>query len=239
MKERDLNMYFDELPKDLQDMVRELILEAAENRNGPEGFKTDDECIESVECRSRAGFIPFSHNKGGLTYRNFATHMDYFAGGYDIAHKKAHEKLREMMEQSIADTYGYFFDDNKELLESHGFKRETFSYGELQDKANLGSPLYDVLNDLGNAESESLSDENSTVMHEFRFMYEGQDEDGVHSASVSAAINLEAPYHRSSISWMPGVFCEGASEVEIEWKTKAELKNKLKIALSKVSADIF
>ena len=99
----DSDGYFEELPKGTQEIVKDLILEAANDRNGPEGFKSDQECLDEIECHSRSGFIPFSHNKGGILYQNFATHMDYFGSGYSIAHKEANKRLESLIEESFSD----------------------------------------------------------------------------------------------------------------------------------------
>lgn len=224
--------YFDELPKETQDIIRELLIEMAENRDGPEGWKPSEDCIDDIECRSRSGFIPFSHNKGGLTYRNFATLSDYHFGGYGCAHEKANKELERLAEYSIDCAMESFKEQYKDELQ--GIDDNLINYNDLYDmgKGNLAERLSEL-------ETESLTDENSTVMHEFRFMYHGVDDEGNHSASVSAAINLEAPYHRSHISWAPEVFCEGGKELEITWKTNKQLTKRLKDALMEVSKEVF
>ena len=61
--------YFENLNETAKEIVKEAILKAAQDRNGPEGYKSDEECLEDVECHARDGFMPFSHNRGGLTYQ--------------------------------------------------------------------------------------------------------------------------------------------------------------------------
>jgi hypothetical protein len=78
-----------------------------------------------------------------------------------------------------------------------------------------------------------------TIMLEVRIMYHGIDESGLHSASVSAAVNWESPYHRSSISWMPGFKCEDSKEVEVEFRNLREAKAKLSKAIELVMSKIF
>jgi len=229
--------YFEELPKGTQAIVRDLLLEAAQDRSGPEGFKSDDECIEGIECKARDGFSPFSHNKGGLVYQNFAQHLDYWGGGYSLAHGKANVELSRLIDGTLEDVKTNFAERHAELLASKGIKPEDVSYHALEESDD--AELKRLANEFSNDECESLSDENSTVMHELRFMYHGRDSKGLHTASVSAAVNLEAPYHRSHISWAPSVFCEGSKEVEITWRTQAELKNKLAHALKLTSGEVF
>lgn len=86
---------------------------------------------------------------------------------------------------------------------------------------------------------EVLSDESNSILFEIQVMYGGFDEKGIHTLWVSAAVNVEGPYHRRSISWMPGLKCEYAKEVEITFKTKKQAKLKLISALKKVCKEIF
>lgn len=247
--------YFESLPKGTQELVKQLILEAAGNRNGPEGYKSEEDCISDVECHSRDGFTAYNHNKGGFLYRNFAEQYDYYGGGYELAHIEANNCLQKIINENLenasqivihdigAEEFEYYFSSDKskvtcehinEVIEAlqkgdsnYGFKNENIS------KLEGWATLFQDTRDGG------LVGDNSTVMHEFRFMYHGKNRKGLHTASVSAAVNLEAPYHRSSISWAPGVFCEGAKEVEITWKNQAELKRKLSKALKQVSKAVF
>lgn len=230
--------YFEELPKGTQEIVKELVLQAANARKGPDGYKSDKEALESVECRSRDGFIAFSHNKGGLMYRNFCDLMDYFGGGYTPAHEGASKEIERQIELGFSSLAESVFADNKALLESKNLTVKDCEYHKINELAEKDEDLQDVLQQISDGENEVLGGTENSVMHEIRFMYHGL-VDGKHSASVSAAVNTEGPYHRSSISWAPGVFCEGAKEVEIEWSNQTELKEKLTKALSKVSKAIF
>ena len=228
---RSNETYFEELPQAVQDLVRELIIEAAEDRNGPDGWKPNDECIENVECHSRDGFIPFSHNKGGLEYNNFTQLSDYWGGGYSVAHAKAQAEIERQIEYSLQCAHETFETNNAEELK--GIPADKRNYHDLYE---LGHGK--LAEKLSNTEHENLCGDESSIMHSFRFLYHGC-EDGIHSASVSAAVNTEGPYHRSHISWAPNVFCEGAKEVEITWRTESGLKRKLKKALADVSKAIF
>lgn len=240
VKKINLIAYFSELPAKIQELVKELIFEAADKRGGPDCYKTNEEAIEAVECMRRDGFIPFASNRGGLVYRNFTDLMGYWGGGYSVSHEGAQANIESQIEYSLQcasnDTYAAF----KPFFDAHGIKPEQVTYSNLEElSTKAGSNTFDeVLQHIQDAELENLSDDQSSIMHEIRFLYHGQ-EDGEHSASVSAAVNTEGPYHRSHISWSPGTFCEGAKEVEITWRTQSELKKKLTAALAKVSKAIF
>mgnify|MGYP003439439781 CR=1 FL=1 len=233
--------YFSELPETTQELVKELILDAASVRGGPDGWKLDVEAIEDIECHARDGFIPFSHNRGGIQYRNFTDLMGYFGGGYSCTHKGASKEIERQIEYSLnlaaENTYSKF----EALFKKIKLSKKKVSYSEIEERARNTKKYKEELREassyIQDQEYESLGGE-STIMHEFRFLYHGQ-ENGIHSASVSASINTEGPYHRSSISWAPNVFCEGAKEIEITWKSDAELKRKLKKALFDASNAIF
>lgn len=211
---------WDTLPEKTRDMVREMILSAAEDRKGPECWKSDEECIEELEYRSRDGFSAFDSNRGGITYNNFCTVADYDSGGSSPSHEKAAKEIQSQIDYCLEYARESFFEKNAELLTRLGFTKETVNYHDLYD--NKASALADELSEY---ERDSMSDDSSSIMHEFRFLYHGKDASGIHTASVSAAVNTEGPYHRSSI--------------EITWKNTAELKRKLAKALTQVSKEIF
>jgi hypothetical protein len=165
--------------------------------------------IEAVECRARDGFMPFSHNCGGWE----ATAFDYLNHGLSYSSKEANAQIEKTMQQAME--YG---------LSEMGLPKDT-KWADL----NLSEEQEEALRE---HEDSYLEDE--TIMVSFRVLYHGVDENGKHSASVSAAINWEAPYHRSHISWMPGFKCETAKEVEVTWKNLREAKTKIKAALAKV-----
>ena len=233
------NGYFETLPKSTQDIMRDALIKAGDERKGPSGYLDDKDCIKEIECHSRDGFIRSSQNFGGLMYRNFADLMDYFGGGYVPAHKGAAKEIQkqidyahEMLSKSIFENFG-------ELLISKGLNENDCNYYKIQDLVDQGDDeLKEVLRSIENGELESLSGSENSIMHELRVMYHGC-EKGVHKASVSAALNTEGPYHRSHISWAPNIFCEGAKEIDINWRNNAELKQKLNKALAKVSKATF
>jgi hypothetical protein len=231
--------YFDELPVSTQKIVKEAILKAASDRRGPEGCKDDNDCIEPIECRSRDGFTPYNHNKGGLVYRNFTHLMGYWGGGYTVSHAGAAKEIERQIELSFKYLRKSIFEKHKALLESKGITENQCDYYIIYELAEKDSDLECVERDIENGESEALNDSENSIMHEIQVKYEGKNFKGLHVAYVSAAVNTEGPYHRSHISWAPGVFCEGVEGVQIKWSTNAELKRKLEKALVKVCKAVF
>jgi hypothetical protein len=233
------SVYFDALPKGTQELVKDLILEAAQDRDGPEGWKPDDEAIEEIECRSRDGFIPHSFNCGGLEYSNFTDLMGYWSGGYSVAHKGAAKEIERQIDYMFKLLRENTFEKFNEVLTAKNLKEDDCNYHTIQELVDKGdTELKNVLRYIEDNECEYLGVEDCSIMHSIRFMYHGTI-DGVHYASVSAAVNTEGPYHRSHISWAPSVFCEGAKEVEIKWTNQRELKARLKKALANVCKAVF
>ena len=224
--------YFEDLPQSTQDIVREAILECASNKRGPYCYKSDEDAIDSIECHSRDGFSPHSWNKGGIEYNNFTDLMSYFGGGYSVSHTETNAEIERQIEYSLECANESFRDNH--LLELQDIPQAKRNYHDLYE-LGLGS----LAEKLSEYESESLCDDQSSIMHSIRFMYHGVDSKGIHSASVSCAVNTEGPYHRQHISWAPGVFCEGAHEVEITWRNDNGLKTKLTKALKQCSGKVF
>ena len=238
LKMRDTvnNGYFESLSQKTKDIVKELILKHAENRNGPDGYKSDTECLEDIECHSRDGFIAFSHNKGGLDYNNFCTLSDYNSGGYVPASPKAAKEIESSIDYGLKYAIESTFKDNQELCEKLGLTQETLSYHAIDQLTGLDAETKKLAerlqDDLCNTESDFLNDNDSTIMHQLRFFYHGKDEKGLHQASVCCTINCEGPYHRAGRN-------EGCKEIEIQWRNNAELKRKLDKALAKASKAVF
>lgn len=225
-------VYFDELPVELQDYVAEQLKEAFDK--APENFNYD-KGVENIECKSRSGFIPFSHNKGGLEINGFTDLMSLWGSGTNVSHKKAQAEIDRQIDyhfKCVAEsTYANF----KEILDAEGLTENDCNYHTMQEIAETNKDFEPVLRYIEDAEA---GDSEDTIMFSVRFMYHGN-ENGIHTASVSAAVNTEGPYHRSHISWSPKTFCEGAEEVEIEFKTFAQLKKELAKALKKVTDKVF
>lgn len=234
------------LSKRIQSIIEDAILKTAQERNGPEGYKTDDESIEEIEFKSCDGFMAFDHNRGGLTYRNFTDLMDYFGNGHVPAHEGVAKEIQRQIDYSLESLSESVYEDHKSLCLELNIGETECQYHAIDQYIRTSDNLTDaqktelkqMLNEIQGGEYDSLSGDDNSIMHEIRVMYHGKI-GGVHTASVSAALNTEGPYHRSGISWAPGVFCEGAKEVEITWRNNAELKRKLDKALKKVSKEIF
>lgn len=237
--------YFNSLSTATQDIVKQTLFRAYENVE-PQGYKDDESCLESIECERRDGFIPNSYNHGGLIYRNFTDLMEYFGSGFKVFHEEVAEDIQKQIDYAFETIRQDIFEDHKNLCLRNNIDVDNCDYWSLQQFVETSNnltheekkELNQMLNDIQEMESERLSGDDSSIMHELRFMYHGK-ENGLHSASVSAAINTEAPYHRSSISWAKDVFCEGSNEVEIAWKTDKELKSKLAKALKHVTGKVF
>lgn len=225
--------YFEELKESTQEIVKDAILKIAQERRGPDCWKSDDDALESIECKGRSGFIPHSWNKGGFQYNNFTDLMAYWGGGYSCKHPAAKIEIERQIDYGLDSAIENFRANNDLKLNDLGVTKEQTNYHDLYE---LGHG--ELAEELSSYENENLSGE-SSIMHTLRFMYHGKDDKGLHAASVSAAINTEGPYHRSHISWAPNVFCEGASEVEITWRNNAELKRKLEAAFKKVHKAVF
>lgn len=118
--------YFEELPKGTQEIVKELILKAANDRNGPEGYKNDSDCFENIECYSRDGFIASRYNRGGLIYRNFVQLMDYYSGGYSVAHEKSNTEIIRLIDMGLKEAKENFIEANKEVLNKHSIIVEDY-----------------------------------------------------------------------------------------------------------------
>lgn len=238
--------YFEALPKSTQGIVSDTILKVIGKRRGPEGYRLDRDCIQNLECHSRDGFSPYSHNKGGLVYQNFTNLMDYFGSGHTPAHEEAAKEIERQTNQVYESVSQDVYEGHKPLCLKLNIGENEATYHSIREFTKTSESLtedeteelYEMLREIENLEGERLTNESSSIMHELRFMYHGK-ESGVHTASVSAALNTEGPYHRTSISWAPSVFCEGSKEVEIKWRNNKELKEKLEKALKLVSKAIF
>lgn len=226
--------YFSDLNKNSQDLIIELCKETMED--APDGYLPGENSdgLEYIECESRDGFIPFDSNRGGVTIKQFTDLMSMSGNGHRVSHVKAQKEIERQTEYSLKCARESFLADLKEELEALSItSADDVGYHELYD---IGRS--DLAESFSEYENEHLGGEESSIMFEVRFMYHGKS-NKAHSASVSCAVNTEGPYHRSSISWAPNVFCEGSKEVEIKWTTQAELKVELKKALAKTVKAVF
>lgn len=231
--ERDAEGYFDGLPKGTQDLVFDILNETFD------AYVTDTypydakDRTEEIECRSRDGFIPHWFNRGGLEVRVFKTLGDLLSSGAQVSHKKAQAEIERQTEYMLKLHREHVFEKFQDLLKTKGIAPDKINYSDLNYLAEQDADLKQVANYFEDTEHDFLDDSESTIMFTVRFMYHGKI-DGEHSASISAAVNTEGPYHRSHISWAPEIFCEGAKEIEITWRNQTELKKALKRALETV-----
>ena len=232
LKQEFQNGYFDGLPSSTQSMISELL---------EKHFDVDvwtENKPEYIECRNRDGFIPFDHNKGGLVLNGFTDLRAIWGSGNLPAHKKAAKEIQRQIDYSFECLAKDTFDCFKDLLVSKGLTKKHCTYHTMRDLAEKDSSLDEVAQSIENDEYEYLSGDENTIMFELRFMYHGC-ENGIHRASVSAAVNTEGPYHRSHIPWAPGIFCEGAKEIGITWRTESGLRTKLEKTLKQVTSEVF
>lgn len=234
-----------------KDIINEVMRDTAKNRSGPKSETSFDECISDIEYEDHSGFIAFESNCGGVTYTDFVTLFDYITLGRTPKHTKASEQIKSLLKSSLTMIQGELSEEISETLMKFYFKGDKTklsfeNLSEMEENLRVNTKLqYDAvvvqgyLDRFKDLEHSYLTDEQSTVMHELCFLYHGKDEQGCHTATVSAAVNTEAPYHRKSIPWTPETFCEGGTEIDIKWKNNAELKRKLTKAFNKASEGTF
>lgn len=214
--------YFDELPKLQQNMVKEMVKDAFDSEVTAEMYTETK--AELIECRSRDGFSSFSHNKGGVDVSGFCDLGGMWGSGYMPNNDKARATIERLIEQCHKDASETFFERHKALFEKYNLTIEDANYRRMEEIENSPNPEFDGLtNEFGELEMEALGGDYSSVMYQYRVMYHGQDERGIHHMSVFASISAtDAPYHRGS---------DSCGEVLISWKRGRALKAKLAKAL--------
>lgn len=229
---KELGGYFDELPKATQALVKQIMTEIFENEVPGDTYGADGSYrVDELECRSRDGFIPFSHNKGGLNVSGFTDLSGIWGSGYYPSNSKSKDRIETLVESSLQDATKAFFNKHEETLAKFKIERVSqVDYHTLSDSEH--QELKDLAEELSEFENEYLQGDSSTVMYSIRIMYHGRDSRGVHSASISAALNTEAPYHRSK-------YDDNTKEVEITWMKSTALKTKLTKALKTVTKAVF
>lgn len=229
---KDLN--YPDLNQSTRDLIEELCKEAIDDSD-VEGFGSDN--VDQLEFERRDGFIPYSHNHGGVSIKDF-TDIGYISGsGNYPSHKGACAEIERQVEYAYKCAKEYLWDNHEPELRALGIDSKDHDKLNYNDLCDLNaSSLAETLSE---CESENMSGDYGSIMYEVQFMYHGVNEAGLHEASVSCAVNTEGPYHRRSISWAPNVFCEGAHEVQIEWTTDADLETKLRQALNETSSEVF
>lgn len=154
--------YLDEQPE-LDSIVKSFIAELEPNYSEGYGLREDP---EKIECRSRDGFIPHSHNHGGYD-RTFQTDLHTFLStgcglceGYDT---ETAEKQRQKAYESWSE--GDMSDDAKKALKD--IPKDKWNYHDLDELDLLW-----IAEELDEYESEWLSD--SPIEFGYRAMYEGK-----------------------------------------------------------------
>lgn len=149
----------------------------------------NEDRIEAFECRRRDGFIPHSHNKGGL---EGVTYRDEYSCSQNTGFENADAVLAKYSDYNLENFAAENGLDKDKYSDWTDDQREEFSQYE--------------------AESED------TVQFQARVMFTSETTANV-DFYVSAS---DTPYHRQS---------DDKLELEIEFKTPAGLKRKLKSIL--------
>jgi len=136
--------YFEELKESTQEIVKDAILKIAQERRGPDCWKSDDDALESVECKGRSGFIPHSWNKGGFQYNNFTDLMGYWGGGYTTKHSGAASEIERQIEYTLEMIRKDIFEQFKADLVAMGLNESDCNYHTISDLAE-NSPNNELL----------------------------------------------------------------------------------------------
>jgi len=132
------------------------------------GYQQDR--IDSLDCRRRDGFIPFSHNHGGLECVSFTSqyHLQFEGTGFENADKTL-EKYREYDK-------GYFVESNPEVP---------------KDEAKWTESHYEMFDEY------RQNDDEATVLFSLDIMHQGIDDDGTQCINLRFCVCVQdAPYHR-------------------------------------------
>jgi hypothetical protein len=178
---------------DLTEKSADKILDIIKNFASEVGYSDDH--INTLECRSRDGFIPNSHNYGGIECVSFRDQYHaYFAfTGFDNADAR------------IVEYYNY---DLTQYKEDKGIPKE-------QDLNE---------DQLEHFETEYRAEDiDATVLFSMDIMHTGIDDDGIHSIDIRICICVkDAPYHREYDD-MFGIILEFKTAGELESQLKALL----------------
>jgi hypothetical protein len=213
MNKRMLNpnkQYADEMPK-LMEYLKDTLTDSFNNDVRAEVYEVQS---EELECRSRDGFMPFDHNRGGVRILGFSDVRCIMGSGTIPNNKQASKAIEGQDTQNRE--YAL-----EALNEKHGTKFTT--------NDNLPE---DMQNELWEIQDEGSSED--SILFYIQAKYEGS-VNGVHTLYVTACINWESPYHRSHISWLPDFVTESSKSVEIKFKNATELRTRLKKALKQVT----
>lgn len=227
--------YFKDLPEDVQTTVSEALkdkLDALQSDMAIPELYTDRDPDE-IECYSRDGFIAASHNKGGYELLGFTDLMGVWGSGIWPSREDACKEIQRQVDYSFEIIAEEIYERHKALFDQYNLTKEQATYHDTEQYAQEVEEFETVNREIQESEYEFLGDESSSLMYSLRFMYHGCDENGVHTASVSACINAEGPYHR------PISGLEFAKEVELAWNDHSLLEGKLETALNIVCKEVF
>lgn len=233
-KLNNAELNIEHFPEHVKEFIKDTLLSGLET-DGHELYTIQ---VEEVEFKHRDGFIPSSYNRGGFDAIGFTDLISLWSSGTEVSHKKAQAEIERQIEAS----FDYLRDDlsekYSELMTKFNLTKEDLTYRNLDKLSEKHPELTDLFKAFEEGEDSYLSDDSSSIMFSARFLYHGYD-NGTHSASISAAVNTEGPYHRSHISWSPSTFCEGAKEIEITWANEKEFKRKFIKALNQCIKEVF
>lgn len=178
------------------------------------GVAYDKPRLEEIECRSRDGFIAHSHNRGGfdLEYLSQVSSCVGSGCGPDLA----------AIDKSADWAYGAALEWFKETKadEIQGLPDDKLNYHDL---CELGRS--DLAEWLAESEYEHM---NTPVWWGVRAMYEGQDENGIHTLSIYASGNVSEYYG------FAGKGSETKAQHEIRFRTASGLRRQLERLTKKV-----
>lgn len=166
--------YFDELPIELQDVVRTWL---------EDHFTAYDKPVE-FECRHRSGFSPHSWNKGGLHIHTYQRLSDFQFQTVIELDKEVKTKVNQCIESLVNDVKTTFKEKHADKIKELNIKDEQINWNDL-DKLDL-EDLYETIED------DLFNDDYSSTYHEIRVMF-----DGNRKFTVDVMFNYsDAPYFR-------------------------------------------
>lgn len=162
-----------------------------------------EEHTDALECRSRDGFIPYSHNKGGIGAHAYQSQLHAYIERTGFDHADA---VLDRYYQYTADYYAEANNLSKDVSTWSDDQRDEMEQGYAEDSE-------------------------STVFFKLQAMYQGINDDGMHSIDLSCMVNVsDAPYHRGY---------DDIVEIELKFKTVAGLKKQLATVLKRDDVNTF
>lgn len=206
-----MKLYLDEQPE-LDSIIKDFMTDLDSTYDY--GFGKD---VEPLECRSRDGFIPHSHNCGGYDKEYYTSIADIWGSGCDLTGELNTERAHKVYEDAFENLIKYDLDrtltpDQIKVLQD--IPKEKWNYHDLSD--------------LGHSDIAETMDEYTydwmrecSIWFGYRAMYEGKSENGWHTLMIYACAN-ESEY------WgMCGRGSETVQEHEVKFRNAKELQTKL------------